>query len=135
MITLLHGVDVVSTGRIEAVCRRHAAFLEEVFTPEEREYCLAQAHPFDHLAARFAAKEATLKALGVGLPALGGAGRLACIGVARLPSGEPALRLTGWVAAQAAHRQIRQSVVSISHAAGVATASVIFLAETPEGPA
>jgi holo-[acyl-carrier protein] synthase len=129
MIRLHQGIDVVSTARLEAVCRRHQAFLSEVFTKGEREYCLAQADPYVHLAGRFAAKEAALKALGLGLARAA----LGCIEVTRVASGQPGLAFSGWVAAQSRRRRIRQSTLSISHSAGVAMASVILLAGASGG--
>lgn len=58
------GVDVVSIERIaDLVGRFDGSFLERVYTPAERAYCSAQPRPDQHYAARWAAKEATLKAL------------------------------------------------------------------------
>ena len=132
MIRVLQGIDVVDVARLEEVCRRHPAFLEEVFGREERAYCLAQARPFVHLAGRFAAKEATLKALGLGLLTGGVTGGLGSVRVVRRPSGRPVLELAGFVAGQAMRRGVRQRTVSISHTCGVAVASVVLLAETRE---
>ena len=129
MIGLCQGIDVVSIERLEAVCRRHERFLAEVFSEQERGYCLAQANPYTHLAGRFAAKEAALKALGLGI----GRDALACIEVTRAASGQPELAFSGFLAALCRRRLIRQSTVSISHSAGVAVASVILLAETEGG--
>ena len=61
------GVDVVEVERIEQSLRRFGdRFLRRVFTPVEVEYCRGKAHPSENFAARFAAKEAVLKALGTG---------------------------------------------------------------------
>jgi|SRR5579862_5789448 len=54
------GTDIVEIARIE---KQKPAFFERVFTPAEIAYCLSQANPAQHFAARFAAKEAAVKAL------------------------------------------------------------------------
>jgi holo-[acyl-carrier protein] synthase len=127
---ILHGIDVASRARVGDLCRRHAAFLDEVFSAGERAYCLAQANPDAHLAARFAAKEACLKALGLGLAASGGHAALGAVEVVRQPSGRPELALSGWVAAQARRRRVGQTTVSLSHTGDVAVASVILVADS-----
>ena len=60
------GVDLTPIGRMAEAMARHGGRLEQrLFTDGERAYCRARAHPAQHFAARFAAKEAILKALGV----------------------------------------------------------------------
>ena len=62
------GVDLVEVGRIRRACDRWGErFLRRVFTAGERAYCMRKVHPEQSLAARFAAKEAVLKAIGTGL--------------------------------------------------------------------
>lgn len=62
------GMDLVEITRIEDSVRRHGdRFLRRVFTTAEQTYCGSQKHPAQHLAARFAAKEAGAKALGCGI--------------------------------------------------------------------
>ena len=62
------GIDIVEISRIRRAVERHGdRFLKRVFTADEREYCLARRFPEQHLAARFAVKEAALKALGTGV--------------------------------------------------------------------
>jgi holo-[acyl-carrier protein] synthase len=126
---ILHGIDVASRERVGELRRRHEAFLAEVFTAGERGYCLAQADPDAHLAGRFAAKEACLKALGLGLAGPGGQAALGSVELVRRPSGRPELVLSGWVRAQARRRRVSQSVVSLSHTGDVAVASVILVAD------
>ncbi len=61
------GVDLVEVGRIERAVRRYGArFVGRVFTDREADYCRAGPRPEERFATRFAAKEAALKALGVG---------------------------------------------------------------------
>jgi holo-[acyl-carrier protein] synthase len=58
------GIDIVRTHRIKRIWQKHALrFVQRIFTPMELEYCLPKARPELHLAGRFAAKEACLKAL------------------------------------------------------------------------
>ena len=62
------GIDMIEVGRIKKALNRWGErFLHRVFTPEERNYCMKKAFPEQSLAARFAAKEAVLKAIGTGL--------------------------------------------------------------------
>ena len=62
------GVDLVQIPRMRRVVERwQDRFLRRVFTAEEIAYCQKRRDPVPHLAARFAAKEAALKALGIGL--------------------------------------------------------------------
>ena len=61
------GTDLVAVPRVEEVLSRHRQrFLDRVFTPAEQADCLGRARPAMHLAARLAAKEAAMKALGTG---------------------------------------------------------------------
>lgn len=64
------GCDVIEVARVRGVFeRQRERFLQRVFTEEERAYCLAKAHPNNHLAARFAAKEAVSKCFTTGIGA------------------------------------------------------------------
>ena len=88
--------------------------------------------PYVHLAGRFAAKEACLKALGTGLSGSGIDGALREIEVAPERSGRPALSLSGWTEKIGRRRKVYQYTVSISHAGDFAIASVILAAEKPD---
>jgi holo-[acyl-carrier protein] synthase len=131
MSGVAHGIDIVAVDRLREACERNRAFLATVFTAGEREYCLTRADPYVHLACRFAAKEACMKALGLGLlePTTGHA--LGDIEVERGPGGQPGLALSGWVGSLARRRGIRRSSVSISHAAGLALAAVVLVTDAP----
>jgi holo-[acyl-carrier protein] synthase len=59
------GIDLLEIGRLERALERHPRLAERVFTDGERRYAAAQGRPARHLAARFAAKEAVTKALGL----------------------------------------------------------------------
>ena len=69
-IVLGLGCDVIEVARVRGVVERQGErFLQRVYTEEERAYCYGRAHPFNHLAARFAAKEAVSKCFTVGIGA------------------------------------------------------------------
>jgi holo-[acyl-carrier protein] synthase len=87
------GQDLVDINRVEQVYTRYGArFLNRLFTPVEQKKAASRANPVPTLAKRFAAKEATAKALGTGM-AQGVAWRQ--IGVVNEPGGKPTIQLTG----------------------------------------
>ena len=100
------------------------AMLAEVFTHGELTYCRGRRRPWPHLAARFAAKEATLKALGTGV-----AGRMQWrdISISRDPAGAPHLLITGATSDVLAEQRLRAGSVSLSHGRTVAIAVVLLL--------
>lgn len=58
------GIDIVKVGRLEEVARRHGdRFLNRIFTADEQAYCESKHYKYEHYAARFAAKEAMMKAM------------------------------------------------------------------------
>gem|GEM_PF-138087 len=121
------GIDAVDVARFRRVLARRPSLLGRLFTETERAYAARAADPAARLAVRFAAKEAVLKALGVGL----GAAAFRDVEVARHGSGRPVLVLAGRAAALADERGVRRWHVSLTHTATVAVASV--LAEGPAG--
>lgn len=122
---LLHGVDLVHVPRFREVFERHEDFRTRVFTEAERQACDRRADPLQHYAARFAAKEATFKALGIGVNSVGVDRRWQEAEVVR-EDGPPRLTLHGSVAAAAARRRVLHSALSISHDGPGAIASVIL---------
>jgi holo-[acyl-carrier protein] synthase len=118
------GLDIAEIDRIEAAIGRHGApFLERLFTPGEVAYCERHKNRFERYAARFAAKEAAMKALGTGWSH---GVRWRDIEVTREPSGKPTLRLEG-VARQIADRLgVKNISISITHSGNLALAQVIF---------
>lgn len=58
------GIDLIEIERIKRACEGNPRFLERIFTEREREYCFKFNNPYEHLAVRFAGKEAAFKALG-----------------------------------------------------------------------
>lgn len=124
---LLHGVDLVHVPRLRAALERHAAFEARVFTAKERAYCRTHPDPVPHLAARFAAKEAALKALGLGITGLGVDAALLGVEVVRA-GGPPTLCLSGRAARAARRLGVVESTLSLSHDGDTALASVVMLA-------
>ena len=118
-----HGVDIVETSRIEQLLGDHPErFLERVFTPGEQADSESNKRQLEHLAARFAAKEAALKALGTGWSQ--GIG-WTDIEVVRADSGKPSLNITGRAAEIEAELGITSWHISLSHISTHAIASVI----------
>lgn len=118
------GLDVAEIDRIEAAITRHGApFLERVFTPREVAYCERHRHRFERYAARFAVKEAAMKALGTGWTQ-GVAWR--DIEVVREPSGKPTLQLSGVARKVADRLGVNTISVTITHSGNLALAQVIF---------
>lgn len=122
---LLHGIDLVSVPRLREVIEGNPAFEAGVFTEGERAYCRRRADPWPHFAARFAAKEAVLKALHKGLSTEGPDRALLEIAVER-GEGAPRLVLSGGVRRLAERAGLDVPTLSLSHAGGHAIASVVW---------
>jgi holo-[acyl-carrier protein] synthase len=118
-----HGIDIVEVGRIARMVEQYGdRFLERVFTERERAYAAGKKRTAEHLAGRFAAKEAVFKALGTGWK--DGIG-WADVEVVLLPSGQPELMLRGSAAEAARTIGATRWVLSISHTEEHAVASAI----------
>lgn len=120
------GVDMVEIDRIERACLRFGRhFLRRIFRQEEVEYCVKRRRPFASLAARFAAKEATAKAMGVGFGAIL---QFRDIGLLNDGRGRPEIHLSDRA------RQVMERIgggpilVSVSHHRTAAIASIAILA-------
>ena len=86
------GVDIVSVKRFEEIACRHGdRFLDRIFTPGERTYCEGKRYKFEHYAARFAAKEAMMKAMAIQAK---DRFRFREIEVRRRPTGKPEIHLS-----------------------------------------
>jgi len=109
------GIDLVEIDRVERALERHPRLAERLFRPDELSACRARRRPARHLAARFAAKEAAIKALGGGFPPRD---------VEVVGSPAPALRLHGAAAAVAAEQGVELSV-SLTHSRDDAAAVVL----------
>ena len=123
-----HGIDIVTTARIAEMVERHGAhFLDRCFTAAEQAYCGKSAKRFvEHLAGRFAAKEAVLKALGTGWRS---GIAWTDVEVHLLPSGQPEIELHRVAADAARQRGITDWKLSISHTELYEIASVIASGE------
>ena len=120
------GTDVVDIDRFREVIGRTPSVVRRVFTEGERSVAEARRDAAPTLAARFAAKEAAMKVLGVGIGEVGWHD----VEVVRLPSGRPELVVTGRAAALAAEQGVGAWHVSLSHSRLVAQA-VVAATSTP----
>ena len=103
------GVDIIEIHRVQAVLERYSQrFLNRVFTDSEIQYCRGRA---PNLAARFAAKEATMKALGTGVRAVGWKD----IEITRHSSGAPGIQLYNRARARAISLNIKEIIVKSSN--------------------
>ena len=117
------GIDLVEIARMETGLGKEHGLNEQLFTERERAFCESKAMPAQHYAARFAAKEAFLKALGTGWR--DGIG-FREIEVTADALGKPELQLRGAAKAQAGARSARAIHLSLSHDAAHAIAVVIL---------
>jgi len=118
------GVDLAEVPRIRAAIERHGPrFIERIYTSLEIDYVERKANRFERYAARFAAKEAGMKALGTGWK---GGISWQDFEVANLPSGRPTLRLHGGASRAAQQLGVRQISLSLTHTAELAMAHVIL---------
>ena len=114
------GVDIVELRRIKAVLDRWGQrFLARIYTPEEQSYCRGR---IPQLAARFAAKEAVMKALGTGIRGVGWRD----IEVTRKRGRPPQITLHSRGSARAARMGMTQVAISISHSREYAVVSVVM---------
>ena len=118
------GVDSIELARIERVYNEYGTrFLNRVYAPVEQAYALRYKDPVPRLAARFAAKEACMKALGTGWS---NGVRWRDIVVANAPSGKPEIQLYGKAREFAELQSVSRIHVTISHSREQATVVVIF---------
>ena len=118
------GVDICEIERMERALERHPTMRERVFTPEEIAYCDSKARPAESYAGRFAAREATVKALG------GYRGRgWQDISVTRGPAGAPALRLQGNAKRRADELGVNRVLITFTHERTNAVAFAVAVSE------
>ena len=116
---LTTGVDIIEIPRIQQVLDRYGQrFLDRIFTPGEIAYCRGRA---PHLAGRFAAKEATMKALGTGIRGVSWKD----IEVTREESGAPSVKLHGRAEERAKRMRVGEISLSMSHSREYAVAFVV----------
>jgi holo-[acyl-carrier protein] synthase len=121
------GVDLCEVDRMRTALERTPRLRDRLFTDAERAYCEARRDPSERYAARFAAKEAVLKAMGLGV----GACQWREIEVARAESGQPSVVLHGGAQRLADERGIAHWRLTMTHTHRVAEAIAVALA----GPA
>jgi holo-[acyl-carrier protein] synthase len=118
------GTDLAEVDRIEqSIVRYGDRFVKRIYTPGEIAYVSRKANRFERFAARFAAKEAGMKALGTGWS---GGVRWQDFEVANLRSGRPTLKLHGKAAEYAAAMGARHVHLSLTHTSTMAMAVVIL---------
>jgi holo-[acyl-carrier protein] synthase len=116
------GIDLTEIPRIQkSIARFGNRFLDRIFTPREKAYCMRKRNAAESFAARFAAKEAAAKALGTGISY--GVTWLE-IEVTREPTGRPGLAFHGRAAQLASRLGVTHAVVSLTHTEILAMASV-----------
>lgn len=117
------GIDLVEVDRFRRSLERTPSMVERMFTEVERTYALAASDPTERLAVRFAAKEAVMKAMGVGLGAFG----FHDVEVLRAEGGQPSLGVYGPALQLAEERAIVHWQISLTHTATSAGAVVVAL--------
>ena len=118
------GIDIAEVPRIrQSIERFGSRFLERIFTEAEMRCCDSKANRAERYAARFAAKEAAMKALGTGWNH--GVRWVDCE-VVRMPGGRPTMAFHGKAAEFAAKLGVKNSALSISHTVDQAIAQVIL---------
>ena len=123
---LVTGIDIIEIHRIrDVVARWGDRFLNRIYTPQELAFC---GDKTQRLAARFAAKEAASKALGLGIRGIAWKE----IEVVRQRGRPPCLKLHGRAAKRAEFLGICQLAISISHSREYAVASVVGWREVAE---
>ncbi len=113
------GIDIVDIGIFKS--RLDDGMVSELFLPGEIEYCSSRARPWESYAARFAAKEASFKALGAGMSH---GLRWKDVEIVKEESGAVSVQLNGQALEQAKNKQVKQVRLSISHSGENAIAVV-----------
>ena len=117
------GVDLVEISKIKKLYSNHKNFLKDIFTDEEIKYCKDKANFLQHFAARYAAKEAFMKALGKGMM------QVEWKQIETVPVlGKPILRVYGQLKKELGRKNIKDIHVSLSHTPNYAVACVYLVA-------
>ncbi|MEP6735186.1 MAG: holo-ACP synthase [Chryseolinea sp.] len=117
------GIDMIEVDRVQEKLDKHNGFREKIFSPSEIKFCDRQTNKSENYAARFAAKEAFLKASGYGLQ-LGF--ELADIEVIHDVLGKPSIKLAGHFVQEAVKNNWNKIHLSLSHLKSIACAVVII---------
>jgi holo-[acyl-carrier protein] synthase len=121
-VKLRVGLDAVGVERLRRLVQDDAHRQETLFTPAELAYCRGKRRCYEHMAARFAVKEAVLKAFGTGISQRM---RWTDVEVVNERSGRPRVRLEGAVATFAEQHRLLDLDVSVSHTEGLALAQAL----------
>ncbi len=118
------GIDIIEINRIEKVFGSHKNFLKRIYTSDEVEYCKSRKNCYQHYAARFASKEAVLKAFGTGLR-----DKIKWTDIETLNDelGKPYVNLYGRAKELAMEKKIGEISVSLSHCKEYAVAHVLLI--------
>ncbi len=117
------GVDIIEVARVEDKLTRTPGLKEKIYTPVEIAYCESKKFPFQHYAARFAAKEAFMKALGTGWAR---GVKFSEIEVRNLETGQPVVEVYGRARELCQTEGITRFYVSLSHLQTKAVATVVL---------
>ncbi len=120
------GIDIIEIKRIERLFSGNDNFLKKIYTEKEVEYCMQRKNKYQHLAARFASKEAMFKALGTGW-----IGKMKWTDIELLNDemGRPYLNLYGSVKELTDKKHIGDISVSVSHCQDYAIAQVLLVSK------
>lgn len=117
------GTDIIDVARVRDAMEKDPGFKDEIFTPSEIHYCESKANKYQHYAARFAAKEAFLKALGTGWQF---GIRFTHIEVQHNDLGAPIISLKEKAKEFEQEKGILKILVSLAHIKDFATAMVVI---------
>jgi len=117
------GIDMIEVERVREKIEKENGFREHIFSTDEIAYCSGQADPYQHYAARFAGKEAFLKAIGRGL---GYSYEVNLIEILPQADGKPVLHLKGNYKLLADEENWKNIHVSLTHLESIASAIVII---------
>lgn len=119
------GIDIVEVARLKEAIQRHGErFLDRIFTPGERAYCESKRYKFEHYAARFAAKEAMMKAMEIRRK---NRLRFREIEVRRRPTGKPEIQLSPKSRVRFGIPSKARIELSMSHERNYAVSFVVLL--------
>ena len=124
------GVDIVEIERMRRILNRTPSFIHKVFPDAEQAYCNAKPSPATHYAARFAAKEAVCKALGIGILVQGV--RMQDVEVVKDGRGKPAVVLRGRAKEIAAEQGVLDVPLSLTYTHSVAVANAVAITQASQ---
>lgn len=119
------GTDLVELDRFRAALARTPSLVDRLFTADEQRYAARRRDPTERYAARFAAKEAVMKAMGLGL----GGVRFRDIEVVRAESGAPSVQLHGTAVDAASQLGVRRWLLTLTHTSSTAQAIAVALGD------